>query len=163
MSVRQFPIWFSSLLVLGGTVGMYLLFESQAGTLTGPIAFPLRENAPIWVMTFGGMFGLGLWLMWNRTHSRTTWRPTHSGRRFRSVVLYTREGCPLCDEAAEILGAYRRWLPPVTEVDIDLDADLKQRLGEEIPVVQMDGKTRFKGHVNEMLLRRLIEGTPPLQ
>ena len=77
-------------------------------------------------------------------------------------MLYTKDGCPLCDEAAELLSAYRRWIPPITEVDITLDADLNERLGEEIPVVQIDGKTRFKGHVNEHLLRRLIEGTRPL-
>lgn len=143
-------------------MGLVLLVEAQAGTIQGAMAFPLRENAPAWLLLFGGMTGVGLWLLWERAHSRTAWQPAHPGRRFRSVVLYTRTGCSLCDEAAELLGAYRRWLPPITEVDIDLDQDLQARLGTEIPVVQMDGKTRFKGRVSELLLRRLIEGSPPL-
>ncbi len=141
---------------------MYLLLESQNGTFTGTLSYPLTAHAPIWGMTFVGMLGMGIWLLWNRSHEQTAWRPTYSGRRFQTVVLYTRDGCPLCDEAAELLGTYRRWLPPITEVDIDLDHDLQQRLGEEIPVIQMDGKTRFKGRISEALLQRLIEGTPPL-
>ncbi len=158
----RIPVVVSSAFVLLGATGLFLLVESQTGTFTGPLSYPLREHAPIWWMTFGGLLALGIWSLWNRSHGQTSWRPTYSGRRFLSVVLYTRDGCPLCDDAAELLGTYRRWLPPVTEVDIDLDPELIARLGEEIPVVQMDGKTRFKGRVNETLLRRLIEGTPPL-
>lgn len=158
----RLPVIVSSACVLLGAMGLFLLIEAQLGSFRGALSYPLREHGPIWGMAFGGMIGIGIWSLWTRAHCQTSWRPTYSGRRFRSVVLYTRDGCPLCDEAAELLGAYRRWLPPVTEVDIDLDAELKSRLGEEIPVVQMDGKTRFKGHVNETLLRRLIEGTSPL-
>lgn len=159
---RRLAATVSTISVMLSSLGIVLLIESQIGTFSGPLSYPLREHSALWGLTFSGMLGVGIWTLWNLTHSRTDWRPTYSGRRFRSVVLYTRDGCPLCDEAAELLGAYRLWLPPVTEVDIDLDHELNTRLGEEIPVVQMDGKTRFKGHVNETLLRRLIEGTPPL-
>lgn len=158
----RISIFFGSLLGLVGAIGLFLLVEAQIGTFTGRLSFPLQAHAPIWGMTFSGMLSLGIWLVWTKTHAQTRWRPTYSGRRFRTVVLYTRDGCPLCDEAAELLSSYRAWLPPLTEVDIDLDPELKSRLGEEIPVVQMDGKTRFKGKINELLLRRLIEGTPPL-
>ncbi|WP_197441820.1 glutaredoxin family protein [Thalassoglobus polymorphus] len=162
MSNLRAPVFIGTAFILLGATGMYLLLESQNGTFTGRLSHPLTAHAPIWGMTFAGMLGLGIWLLWNRSHAQTTWRPTYSGRRFRTIVLYTRSGCPLCDEAAELLGAYRRWLPPTTEVDIDLDHDLQERLGEEIPVIQVDGKTRFKGRISEVLLQRLIEGTPPL-
>ncbi|MDA7527921.1 glutaredoxin family protein [bacterium] len=160
---RRLVASISTVAVLIGCLGLVLLIEAQLGTFTGSLSYPLREHAPIWGMTFAGMVGIGIWTLWDLAHHQTSWRPTYPGRRFQNVVMYTRDGCPLCDEAAELLAAYRRWLPPLTEVDIDLDHELKTRLGEEIPVVQMDGKTRFKGHVNETLLRRLIEGTPPLQ
>ena len=92
---------------------------------------------------------------------RVSWRPTQPGRRFRSLVVYSRERCHLCDEAIEVLQNYSAWLPPIQEVDIDGDADLQKRFNTEVPVVELDGKIRFKGHVSELLLRRLLEGTPP--
>lgn len=90
------------------------------------------------------------------------WNPTQPGRRFRELVLYTREGCHLCEDAAETLRAHDRWLPAITLVDIDSDAGLIERYGTCVPVLSLDGKVRFRGKVNETLLRRLIEGTPPI-
>lgn len=90
-----------------------------------------------------------------------SWRPTRPGRRFRSLFVYSRESCHLCDEAVELLQSYSAWLPPIQEIDIDADPALQKRFNTEVPVVEFDGKIRFKGHVSELLLRRLIEGTPP--
>ena len=81
------------------------------------------------------------------------------GRRIQSVVMYSRPGCCLCDEAWEILEKYRASLPPTVVVEIDSDPGLLERFSTCIPVVEIDGKVRFRGRVNEMLLRRLIEGT----
>ena len=69
------------------------------------------------------------------------------------VVLYTRDGCHLCDEAKQIL--MRHGIKP-QEVDIDEDPELVQRFGECVPVVTIDGAVRFRGRVNEVLLRRLL-------
>jgi glutaredoxin len=71
------------------------------------------------------------------------------------VVVYTRHGCHLCDEALALLG--RHGVVPV-EVDIDRDASLRQRYTDCVPVVEIDGKERFRGKVNEVLLRRLLAG-----
>lgn len=97
----------------------------------------------------------------NDERREASWKPTRPGRRFCSSVVYTREGCHLCDEAVELLRSYSAWLPPIREIDIDADPNLQQRFNTEVPVVEFDGKIRFKGHVSELLLRRLIEGTPP--
>lgn len=91
----------------------------------------------------------------------TSWNPTRPGRRFRSLIVYSREGCHLCDEAIELLQLYSTLLPPIQEVDIDTDPALQKRFDTEVPVVEFDGKVRFKGSVSVLLLRRLIEGTPP--
>ena len=40
---------------------------------------------------------------------------------------------------------------------------LVDRFGKCVPVVELDGKVRFKGRINEILLRRLIEGSPPAE
>ena len=71
----------------------------------------------------------------------------------RDVVLYTRDGCHLCDEAHELLR--RHGLQP-TLVDIDGDAELKLKYDLLVPVVVIDGKERFRGRVNELLLKRLL-------
>ncbi|MEZ6120961.1 MAG: glutaredoxin family protein [Pirellulaceae bacterium] len=71
-----------------------------------------------------------------------------------SVILYTRQGCHLCDEALSLLMQYG--LTPEI-VDIDTDADLQKQFTTCVPVVQVDGKIRFRGKVNEVLLRRLVE------
>jgi glutaredoxin len=71
-----------------------------------------------------------------------------------TVVLYTREGCHLCDDAAEVL---RRHGLKFEVVDIDQDAELRERYDECVPVVEIDGRERFRGRVDPVLLRRLLE------
>lgn len=79
---------------------------------------------------------------------------SHPVRR-HEVVLYTRRDCHLCDDAKAVL---ERHFPAVAiaSVDIDSDPELRQRFDEMVPVVQIDGQVRFKGRVNEVLLRRLL-------
>ena len=69
------------------------------------------------------------------------------------VLLFTRDGCHLCEEADELLR--RHGLAP-TAIDIDADPLLRQRYDTCVPVVVIDGKERFRGKVNEVLLQRLI-------
>jgi glutaredoxin len=74
----------------------------------------------------------------------------------RQVVLYTRAGCHLCDDARDLL--VRHGLRP-EPVDIDADAELRARYDTCVPVVVIDGVERFRGRVNEVLLRRLLQST----
>src|SRR4051794_30415320 len=72
-------------------------------------------------------------------------------------ILYTRQGCHLCEIAWERLARARRRHGFVLEVvDIDSDADLKTRYGLQVPVVTVNGKVRFRGQVNRVLLDRLL-------
>lgn len=71
----------------------------------------------------------------------------------KNVVLYTRPGCHLCDDAKDIL--VRHGLVP-REVHIDDDPDLVERYTDCIPVVEIDGRERFRGRVNEVLLQRIL-------
>jgi glutaredoxin len=74
---------------------------------------------------------------------------------FRSpdVVLYTRSGCHLCEEAERILAQYglRAQL-----IDIDQHPELRTKFDACVPVVEIDGRIRFRGRMNEVLLRRLL-------
>ena len=69
------------------------------------------------------------------------------------AILYTRQGCHLCEQAKQIL--QRHGLGPL-EVDIDADPALRAKYNECVPVVLIGGKERFRGRIDEMLLRRLL-------
>jgi len=75
------------------------------------------------------------------------------------IVLYTRDGCCLCDAAADLLAAERqRHGFQLARIDIADDPDLNARYGQWIPVITVNGKERFRGIVNPVLLRRLLRG-----
>jgi glutaredoxin len=69
------------------------------------------------------------------------------------IVVYTRPGCHLCDDACALLESYG--LAP-QKVNIDTDPALVARFGLTIPVVIIDGRERFRGRIDEVLLRRLL-------
>jgi hypothetical protein len=71
--------------------------------------------------------------------------------------MYHREGCHLCEGAWELLRrAQARHRFTLTAVDVDRDPDLAARYGQDVPVVTVDGKVRFRGVVNPVLLRRAL-------
>ncbi len=70
-----------------------------------------------------------------------------------SVIVYTRRGCHLCEEALDLLR--RHGLAPEL-VDIDTDPELRARYNHCVPVVVIDGRERFRGRVDERLLVRLL-------
>jgi glutaredoxin len=75
----------------------------------------------------------------------------------RDVVLYTRQGCHLCDEAWQVLQrAAGRYPLSLRQVDIDSDPALVAEHGLCVPVVAIDGRIRFRGGVNPVLLERIL-------
>lgn len=70
-----------------------------------------------------------------------------------TIVLYTRGGCHLCDDARQLLGTFG--IVPA-EVDIDQDEALREQFNECVPVVEIDGKVRFRGRIDPLLLRRTL-------
>jgi glutaredoxin len=76
----------------------------------------------------------------------------------RTVVLYGRDGCCLCDDAREILLRVRERRPFVLEDrDIDQDEELLRAYLERIPVVTIDGVEQFELFVNESELERRLD------
>ncbi len=76
----------------------------------------------------------------------------------RTVVLYGRDGCCLCDDAREILLRVRARRPFVLEDrDIDQDDELLRAYLERIPVVTIDGVEQFELFVDESELERRLD------
>lgn len=69
------------------------------------------------------------------------------------IVLYTRQGCHLCEDAAAILTRHGL---AFDAIDVDAEPQLQKRYNACVPVVVVDGKERFRGRVDELLLRRLM-------
>lgn len=76
----------------------------------------------------------------------------------KTVVLYGREGCCLCDDAREVLERVRSRRPFVLlERDIDSDDALLRAYLERIPVVAIDGQEVFDLFIDEPELERRLD------
>ena len=64
----------------------------------------------------------------------------------RTITLYTRQGCHLCQDAEALL---RRLGCSVTSVDVDADEALAARYGHEVPVLLLDGYPVLSGIIRE--------------
>ena len=75
----------------------------------------------------------------------------------RSVVVYSRKGCHLCEVVKESLHKLSRrggftW----REIDVDTNAELRRQFNDEVPVVFIDGHKAFKYRMDEQeFLRKL--------
>ena len=145
----------SLLLALGAVlVGLSIIDQSVGLPFWMPRSW--FSNRPLWYFLAIACLVGGAMLLRNRRPVRDE-RPPRTGRRFESVVLYTREDCHLCHQAKDTLLRYAAYLPATNEVDVGKDPELLEAYGRCVPVVEIDGKVRFRGQVNEVLLRRLIE------
>jgi glutaredoxin len=73
------------------------------------------------------------------------------------LVMYTRRGCHLCEDAWQVLQQeQRRHGFHLEAVDVDADPELAARYGLCVPVVTVAGEVRFRGRVNRVLLARLL-------
>lgn len=75
----------------------------------------------------------------------------------RHVIIYSRPGCHLCDEAkAAIQKAGRSERFTLEEINIESDEELLRKYKYDIPVVMIDGVEAFRHRVNPDEFIRLI-------
>jgi hypothetical protein len=75
------------------------------------------------------------------------------------VLMYSRPGCGLCDEARALILAERERTPfAFREVDVSGDDALELEFGIRIPVVLVDGVERFEIRVDVGELRGALAG-----
>ena len=73
----------------------------------------------------------------------------------REVLVYSRPGCHLCEEAIDVLRRLERRYPMVIqEVDIRSDPELLRRYDIRIPVVVIDGRIEIEAPIRENELVR---------
>jgi glutaredoxin len=79
----------------------------------------------------------------------------------KTLTLYSRPGCHLCDEMKAIVKRVALMVTdePITieEIDISTDPALETQYGLEIPVLFVEGKKAAKYRVTEGELTRLLE------
>jgi glutaredoxin len=69
------------------------------------------------------------------------------------LVMYSRPGCHLCDDARVVL---LRVGEPFEEVDIESDDELLKHYLERIPVIALDGEELYDFFIDEQDLRRRV-------
>ncbi|MFT4010618.1 MAG: glutaredoxin family protein [Nocardioidaceae bacterium] len=75
------------------------------------------------------------------------------------VLLYSKPGCHLCDEARSVVAAVCAEVGEAyEEVDISASPELMQRYGEEIPVTFVDGAQHDYWRVDPQRLRTALSG-----
>jgi predicted thioredoxin/glutaredoxin len=90
-----------------------------------------------------------LWTWWRRRREPPL--------RDLRLVLYTRQGCHLCELALERLrAAQQRYGFQIEEADVNTDGEWLGLYGDQVPVVAVEGKVYFRGAVNPVLLERLL-------
>jgi glutaredoxin len=73
------------------------------------------------------------------------------------VVVYTAEGCGLCERAIEVVRELQAELGLELElVDIGGDPELEARYREHLPVVDIDGERAFTTFVDADALRERL-------
>jgi glutaredoxin len=78
-------------------------------------------------------------------------------RGSRDVTLYTRPGCHLCEEAkAAMAPLLREFGAVLREVNVDEDMVLKERYGEDIPVIFIGPRKAAKHRVDLAQFRRQL-------
>ncbi|HYI20800.1 MAG TPA: glutaredoxin family protein [Solirubrobacteraceae bacterium] len=79
----------------------------------------------------------------------------------RTVTLFGRPDCHLCEEARAALERVRAVHPfALEEVDIEADEALFKRYLERLPVIALDGEELFDFFVDERALRERLSGAP---
>jgi glutaredoxin len=71
------------------------------------------------------------------------------------VIMYSRHGCHLCEEAWRTLQELeRRYGLELSSVDVDTDVELQRLHGERVPVLVVNGKEWMWGQINRVWLER---------
>jgi glutaredoxin len=73
------------------------------------------------------------------------------------VILYSKESCPLCEQAKEVLHMIKKEIPlSITEIDIYKNDALLEEYQIRIPVIHYDGEVIDEGVISENTVRKRL-------
>ena len=73
------------------------------------------------------------------------------------LTLYSRNDCCLCDEMKSVIANVALKVPIEVEViDVDSADELREKFGDEVPVLFVDGRKAFKYRVTAKELEKLL-------
>lgn len=73
------------------------------------------------------------------------------------LILYSRKDCCLCDEMKAALHETVLTFPAeIEEIDVDGSDELRQKFGDEVPVLFVDGRKAFKYRVTARELAKYL-------
>ena len=78
-------------------------------------------------------------------------------KKRRTVTLYTKPGCHLCDEAKDEIELSGSAGFDLVEINIANDPDLYERYKNDIPVVLIDGVEAFRHRLNAKEFLRALD------
>jgi hypothetical protein len=80
----------------------------------------------------------------------------------KTVTLYGKAGCCLCDEARAVIAGVRAEREfELVELDVSTDPVLHNRYGERIPVVEIDGELLSEYAIEAVELRTALDTVVP--
>ena len=78
----------------------------------------------------------------------------------RHVVIYTRPGCHLCDEAKQAIAAAHCFDEyTLEEINIESDPDLLRSYRNDIPVITINGTEAFRHRLTSAAFREKLHAT----
>ena len=76
------------------------------------------------------------------------------------LIVYSRQGCHLCEQLIEALLPLVRDRLAVEVRDIDTDEDWQRAYATRIPVVEYDGELVCQYHLDREALARILSNIP---
>jgi hypothetical protein len=75
----------------------------------------------------------------------------------RKLTLYSRKDCCLCDEMKSVVAEVALKIPIEVEIiDVDSADGLREKFGDEVPVLFVDGRKAFKYRATAKELEKTI-------
>jgi len=155
-----------TILMWAGGILAVLIFADRMGLITWSMPGFWYRTRSLHVLASLGLLVAGGALLRHRSIEPSGRSSTDTTRQeigpgpsyplFESVRFFTRSDCPLCDEAMNVLEDYGDWLPEIVFVDIDRHTELVEKYGDCVPVLEVDGRVRFRGRIQRWLLERQL-------
>ena len=150
----RFQAWLGTAMMMAASIFAVLIFcdRMDFGMFSMPAVWDTSRGMHLFVCC--GMFLFAAILLKSPPQA---YEPESTTPLFRTCELLTRPGCELCDEAMGVLIGFQNALPAITTIDITGDPQLTRQFGESIPVVMLDGRVRFRGAVDPLLMQRIVD------